>query len=201
MTKNKSAEKRKEDILHSAVDLFLEKGYEGTSMEAIAKKSSLTKGGLYHHFNSKEEILLEANNLFTIPILEMLQQLQVSKNPLKGLETYITSYLKHWDLHSNEVAFTFLSMVKMLQQEELKPLLADYGNMITGLLEKKYNQCIEEGIMHDHDTKSTALCLASSLDGILAYMLTDSKMTHQKVIKLIKTQFIETHLIHGESNV
>ncbi|MBP2653945.1 MAG: transcriptional regulator TetR family, partial [Firmicutes bacterium] len=51
-------EKRISDILDSAITEFLENGYEKTSMEAIARRAKLTKGGLYHHFSSKDEILL-----------------------------------------------------------------------------------------------------------------------------------------------
>jgi AcrR family transcriptional regulator len=45
------------DILRSAEDLFLEQGFEKTSMRQIAERSGLTKGALYHHFDSKEALL------------------------------------------------------------------------------------------------------------------------------------------------
>lgn len=44
-------------ILAVAVDLFNEQGYDATSVAAIAEKLRLAKSALYHHFNSKEEIL------------------------------------------------------------------------------------------------------------------------------------------------
>jgi AcrR family transcriptional regulator len=44
------------DILRSAEELFLEWGYEKTSMRQIAEHAGLTKGALYHHFTSKEEL-------------------------------------------------------------------------------------------------------------------------------------------------
>ena len=45
------------DILRSAEELFIEKGYEKTSMREIAEHAGLTKGALYHHFDSKEALL------------------------------------------------------------------------------------------------------------------------------------------------
>lgn len=51
-------EVRREKILDAARDLFLEKGFERVSMDAIAKEASLSKGGLYHYFSSTTEILL-----------------------------------------------------------------------------------------------------------------------------------------------
>jgi AcrR family transcriptional regulator len=45
------------DIMRSAEELFMERGYEKTSMKQIAEHSGLTKGALYHHFDSKEALL------------------------------------------------------------------------------------------------------------------------------------------------
>jgi AcrR family transcriptional regulator len=45
------------DIMRSAEELFLEQGFEKTSMRQIAEHSGLTKGALYHHFDSKEALL------------------------------------------------------------------------------------------------------------------------------------------------
>ncbi|MDR1949631.1 MAG: TetR/AcrR family transcriptional regulator [Spirochaetaceae bacterium] len=44
------------DIMRSAEELFLRQGYEQTSMQQIASHTGLTKGALYHHFNSKEAL-------------------------------------------------------------------------------------------------------------------------------------------------
>jgi AcrR family transcriptional regulator len=45
------------DIMRSAEELFMRQGYEKTSMQQIAGHSGLTKGALYHHFDSKESLL------------------------------------------------------------------------------------------------------------------------------------------------
>ena len=53
---NKS-EQTKDTILNTAQKLFITKGYEGTSISDILHETKLSKGGLYHHFKSKEEIM------------------------------------------------------------------------------------------------------------------------------------------------
>jgi AcrR family transcriptional regulator len=44
------------DILRSAEELFLNQGFEKTTMRGIADHAGLTKGALYHHFDSKEKL-------------------------------------------------------------------------------------------------------------------------------------------------
>lgn len=46
-------------ILRAAARLFREKGYKGTTVREIADAVGLLSGSLFHHFASKEEILLE----------------------------------------------------------------------------------------------------------------------------------------------
>ncbi len=49
----------RDDILQSAAQVFRQKGYHGASMADIAEAVSLQKASLYHHFSSKQEILVE----------------------------------------------------------------------------------------------------------------------------------------------
>lgn len=45
------------EIIKCALDLFLEQGYEQTKISHILKATNLSKGGMYHYFESKEAIL------------------------------------------------------------------------------------------------------------------------------------------------
>ena len=58
MARNKYPEETVERILDAAQRLFLEKGYDQTTIQDIVDQlGGLTKGAVYHHFKSKEEIL------------------------------------------------------------------------------------------------------------------------------------------------
>ena len=58
MSRNKYPEQTVELILDAAERLFLEKGYEGTTIQDIVDQlGGLTKGAVYHHFRSKAEIM------------------------------------------------------------------------------------------------------------------------------------------------
>src|SRR5881398_1767050 len=52
----------RQEILHTAARLFREQGYDATSMNDISAALKLSKGGLYHHFRSKDEILFHIMN-------------------------------------------------------------------------------------------------------------------------------------------
>lgn len=72
MARNKYPEVTVEKILDAAQRLFLEKGYDATTIQDIVNElDGLSKGAVYHHFKSKEEIMnavgdrmFQANNPF-----------------------------------------------------------------------------------------------------------------------------------------
>ena len=56
MARNKYPEETVKLILDAATHLFVEKGYDATSLQDIINETNLSKGAIYHHFSSKEEI-------------------------------------------------------------------------------------------------------------------------------------------------
>jgi len=59
MARNKYPEETVKRILDVSLKLFLEQGYENTSIQNIIDNlGGLTKGAIYHHFKSKEDILM-----------------------------------------------------------------------------------------------------------------------------------------------
>lgn len=57
MARNKHPEITVNKILEVSQRLFLEKGYDNTKIQDIADELGMTKGAIYHHFESKEEIM------------------------------------------------------------------------------------------------------------------------------------------------
>lgn len=45
-------------ILDQALELFVQKGYAATSMEDIVKHTGVSKGSIYYHFSSKDDLFV-----------------------------------------------------------------------------------------------------------------------------------------------
>lgn len=78
------------DVIRIAVEEFNARGYEATSMGALAERLGLSKSAIYHHIASKEEILVEA----TGKALEELRAvvdgaLEASDDPVEQLRLLI----------------------------------------------------------------------------------------------------------------
>lgn len=53
----RKGDEKRQELLDTAEKLFCQKGYESTSVQDILDALHLSKGGFYHHFASKEEVL------------------------------------------------------------------------------------------------------------------------------------------------
>lgn len=58
-------EKTRQDILEKAHQLFAEKGFKEVTMKDICELTGLSRGGLYRHYESTEQIFLEIVNAFS----------------------------------------------------------------------------------------------------------------------------------------
>jgi AcrR family transcriptional regulator len=67
MTRATSKAMTRERLLGEAQRLFRERGYAATSLEQIAEAAEVTKGAIYGHFSSKEDLLLSAIEAAPIP--------------------------------------------------------------------------------------------------------------------------------------
>ena len=59
MAINKAPEQRREEIFEAALRSFNQSGYYQTSIQQIAAEAGLSKGGIYHHFKSKKDLVIQ----------------------------------------------------------------------------------------------------------------------------------------------
>ncbi|MGH3413436.1 MAG: TetR/AcrR family transcriptional regulator [Marmoricola sp.] len=68
-----------DSLLGVAVAVFTERGYDGTSMEDLSRASGLSKSSLYHHIDSKEQLLRVALERAVEPMLAILVEEEANR--------------------------------------------------------------------------------------------------------------------------
>ena len=92
MARNKHPEETVHLILDVAFRLFMEKGYEHTSIQDIINHlGGLSKGAIYHHFKSKEDILVAVTDRMTAESNQMLAAIR-DRQDLSGQEKLKTIF-------------------------------------------------------------------------------------------------------------
>jgi AcrR family transcriptional regulator len=200
MAIKKPKQERIGEIIQAAIDEFLEKGYDGTSMESIARRAGVSKGGLYHHFSGKDEILLWANQKLNEPVYMIMHEAAQNPSASKGLTLYIKNYLEYWLDHKKEMVFYMLSYVKLLDNPSLGEMYASYTEKTIAFFQDLYQRGIDSGEFVPHSAYDSAITFMSALDGIVMYLMMDAKLELEKIHSLFHERFILRWQAEGEKH-
>jgi AcrR family transcriptional regulator len=84
----------RQEILRTSARLFQQQGYDATSMNDIAAALRLSKGGLYHHFQSKDDILFNLmSHAMDITEERVLNPVKAIPDPEERLRTLIRRHI------------------------------------------------------------------------------------------------------------
>lgn len=132
---------RREEIIEHSAALFRERGFKGTSIQAIAEKVGLPPGGLYYYINSKEELLFEVATRGVRSILAALDEIQ--RVPAKPSERIYTAIHKHVLvlIQHQDYASVVLQEKKTLLPTHYQAYIRDRKQV-----ERHYKKIIQEGV-------------------------------------------------------
>ena len=104
----------KDELLEAAARLFRRKGFDGTSMQDIAKEVGILKGSIYYHFSSKNEIFREVLTNGIDPVLKISTRLlQESLSPRAKLEKFLRNHLGYIMEHNDSLVIFFQEREKI----------------------------------------------------------------------------------------
>jgi TetR/AcrR family transcriptional repressor of nem operon len=86
-------EKTRKRILSTASRLFLEKGLAAVGTREVMAGAGLTPGGFYRHFDSKEQLIVEANQTAFDRLCAKLESETAGKPQIKAVERIVSLYL------------------------------------------------------------------------------------------------------------
>lgn len=159
-------EQKKELILSTALKLFSQNGYLGTSMQSISKEAGVSKGNLYNYFESKEVLLegvlgegfMQFNDLLSSnhKVLETESDFELA---IRSNFEIIKSNTTYW-----KVYFSLLTQPQSqsLFQKIFAPFLEEYMKLFEDYFKSK----------GDSNPQITTMLLGSTIDGVsIGYLM------------------------------
>ena len=182
----------KERIWETALELFAQNGYLGTSMNDIAGRLGFTKAALYKHYTSKQEIwdrIVERMNemdyerakQFEMPegnLTEIVAAYQ--KTPIEKVRAYSKAQFLHWTEEEFSSRFRKMLTLEQYRDPEMAQLYQKY--LATGPVD--YMAAIFRGLT---DSEEAAQHLALEFYGpmFLLYSVSDSGAEQEQVLSLL----------------
>ena len=155
---------KREAVLQTAAELFLEKSYSRASMNDVAERLSITKPALYHYFQNKEQILLECYRSGSALIEEAINDIAARCGTgLEKVEAFIYSY-------ATVMTVNFGRCVMRLDEgdlsEEARAEVRKYKRKIDRRLRGFIQDGISDGTITVCDPKIAAFSIAGALNWI-----------------------------------
>lgn len=185
---------RREDIIRTAAQIFSSKGYHATSMQAIADAVHLRKASLYHHINSKQEILISIlDQALDLLIEDMQTVLDRDLTPTERIRHGMQAYLDRLTQDAD------LAAVLLLEHRNLGEELRSAHIEKRDQFESLWRQIIQEGINSGEFRKVDVLVTTHALLGVLNWTITWFSSEGRLTAHELSSQFSEM-LLQGLSS-
>ncbi|KXF54473.1 TetR family transcriptional regulator [Rhodococcus sp. SC4] len=112
-------------VLAAALAAFVEKGYDGASIREIASRAGLSVPGLYHHYPSKQALLVGLTNAVMRELLDRTHAAVAEAGPTPGerFDAVIESLLR-FHMYRREQAFVASRETRSMEPESRKAYIA-----------------------------------------------------------------------------
>jgi TetR/AcrR family acrAB operon transcriptional repressor len=172
------AQVTRENILTAALEVFSQDGYSAARLEDIAETAEVTRGAIYHHFGSKEELYIALVTERSAGVNKLAEEIFGQGGPplkiLRGLLIGLFDYLNENEEYRAllELAVSNMGLTEGLQS--IRDDTVKGRRQLADLFQELLSQGIEAGeIRSDLSVRSAAWNLVSYMNGLGLIVIQD----------------------------
>ena len=153
-------------ILDAAADVFADKGYHDARMDEIVAASHTSKGGVYHHFPSKNYIFFALIDKFTKLLEDRLKvAIEKEEHGLQRVDAAIKICMQTFGQHRTLAKIALVQAVGLGETfEEKRRAIND---RFAGIIQKYLEQAIADGSIPEIDTEVAARAWMGALNEVV----------------------------------
>ncbi len=158
----------RQKILDAARRMFVQRGYEATTMRAIAAKIGYTPTAIYHHFEDKEALVAELSTLDFRAFAQALQDIGAVADPVERLRRTGRAYVAFGV--ANPMHYQFLFMTRRPKESPNRTAQRDPGEDAYGFLRQTCADAIAAGRLRPEfiDADEVAQIAWGAMHGLVA---------------------------------
>jgi AcrR family transcriptional regulator len=161
-------EKRREQILASALEVFAEKGYHASGVADILDHAGISRGTFYLYFESKRQLFDELLDDLLIQVQEVFKPVDLSdphRTVYQQLRDNCVAILSHL-IAQPALARVILAQAPGVDADVDRRLESFYDDVIT-LLSETLSFGMKVGIVRDLDPQMVAICIVGSVKELI----------------------------------
>lgn len=161
----------REKIVSAAIALFLERGFEKTSIRTIASAIEYSPATIYLHFKDKNELFYEISERAFTVLYDYLQKAQELRPPIERLRSMGLYYIQFAYENPGYYRLMFIMDAPMKTHHTDKDWKS--GNHAFGYLVNTVKACQETGYFKEKGTETMAMMIWSFMHGLVSLKVCD----------------------------
>lgn len=182
-----TTEATRDRLINVAMQLFRQRGYDGTSLAAVAEQLKISAPAVYYHFSSKDELLFEAQKTITLRMLDVLQRNTARGTASERLRafarTHVRAQLEFMAAGSERGVFTLVQMIRSLhgtQREQIEQV----ARRVLDLLREIIRQGVADGSFLPVDPTIAAFAIIGMNHHLFGWFNPDGELNVDEVAEL-----------------
>lgn len=172
---------RREEILRIAAQTFGERGYGATSIQEIAERAGMLKGSLYHHIESKQQLLFEIIQSFHDKGMEKIVPLFDAEGPaIEVLREVVYQHVMH-NLENYIEAGVFHREFGLLSEDRQNLIVKGrdpYQTHLRALIRRGQR---DGTIRKDIDAKLASMAILNTVNSLYTWYTPDGPNTEEEI--------------------
>lgn len=188
MPKIVDVQEKKQEIYRSATQVFLDKGYNNTTLLDIAKLCKMGRSTIYQYFNNKEEIFYEVSISFFSELVSNLDSimLEESMSSTEKIKKMLSVFI--FDSKADSQRFFQLAKVLMFLKEN-NSVFENKFKFFYLSVQDMFFQVVESGIYNNEikqcDAESMSIAIFGLAQSIILHTYVDTSRDNQKYFESI----------------
>ena len=157
MTAKKSPELRKEEIFEAALYCFNKKGYYETSIDDIATRAGISKGGVYHHFTSKKSLFIDLFQCRVNRYFDMLKtNIKSITDPAERIQEFVAKSEEIFQKNLDVLKFSLEFITLSTRDQEIREAVTQVYKNRVNIFAKILTEGVEAGSFKRLDARGVA---------------------------------------------
>jgi AcrR family transcriptional regulator len=180
----------KEKIKQSAIKLFHRKGYFATGMRTLANAAGMQMASIYHHYPSKEDILMDILRTTMTDLQDMLRnRLDAASSTMEKFQAAIKGHIIFHIERKEEV---------IISDSELRGLTAENYREITQMrdeyekeIQRLLKECVVEGIFAEMDINVISYAVLTMCSAVPLWFKKSGRLTKEEVADIYTAMILK----------
>ena len=191
MVVNTTSDKTRHRILDAAEDVFALKGYHDAPVEEIGRVTSLSKGGIYFHFPSKEDLFFAVLDRLARRLESRVNRATaIAPTHLAGAEAAIETVVNA--LAGRRKLARLLLLQGYSMGNSFQQTRARIFNRFAGMIERQLNLAVKSGELPPVDSKVAARIWLGAISEILIHWLYSEGPSPEDTLPTLLTMFVNS---------